>query len=116
MKKTFKLIPIFLVVLMTGLGAHDRDFWQKPEKVLRIIGVKPGMVIGEPGAGKGYFTFKLARKVGPSGKIYANDIVDSKLDTIKTVAREKGLDNIITIKGKVDDPLFPEGTLDMAFM
>lgn len=104
------LLPILI------LGAESRDTWQQPEKVLEVIGIKPGMVIGEPGAGSGYYTFRLARKVGPTGKIYANDIVASKLNTIKKRAKREGFNNIVTIKGEIEDPLFPGNDLDMVFM
>jgi len=115
------LLPAFLLLAALNLGAEfwdweSRDTWQKPGKVLEVVGVKPGMVIGEPGAGKGYFTFKLARKVGPTGKIYANDIIKKYLDSIKKKTRKEGLTNIVTVKGKVTDPLFPRGQLDMVFM
>jgi ubiquinone/menaquinone biosynthesis C-methylase UbiE len=95
---------------------EKRDTWQQPERVLEVIGVKPGMVIGEPGAGKGYFTFKLARKVGPRGKIFANDIAGDDLEIIKKRARREGYTNIVTIKGEIEDPLFPPDEMDMVFM
>lgn len=98
------------------LGAERRDTWQQPDKVLEVIGVKPGMVIGEPGAGKGYFTFKLARKVGPRGKIYANDIAEEDLGIIKKRARREHFSNIVTLLGEIEDPLFPPGEMDMVFM
>jgi ubiquinone/menaquinone biosynthesis C-methylase UbiE len=115
------LFPV-LALLVFGLALHakyeyqHRDSYQKPDKVLEVIGVKPGMVIGEPGAGKGYFTLKLARKVGPTGKIYANDIAQKELDILKSKVKKQGLTNVVIIKGKVTDPLFPEGQLDMVFM
>ena len=93
-----------------------RDNLQQPEKVLDVIGVKEGMIIGEPGAGRGYFTLKLAKKVGSSGKIYANDINGDDLTILMKRASKTGLKNIETILGHVDDPLFPDGTLDMAIM
>jgi ubiquinone/menaquinone biosynthesis C-methylase UbiE len=105
-----------LILPVLILGAESRDTWQQPDKVLEVIGIKPGMVIGEPGAGRGYYTFRLARKVGPTGKIYANDIVESKLNTIKKRAKREGFTNIVTIKGEVKDPLFPVNELDMVFM
>ncbi len=105
-----------LVLVVSILWADSRDTWQQPEKVMEVIGVKPGMVIGEPGAGEGYFTLKLARKVGLTGKIYANDIVESSLKTLKEKSQKAGLKNIVTIMGKVEDPLFPKGELDMVFM
>lgn len=113
-----------LALLVFSLALHaeyeyekpHRDSYQKPDKVLEVIGVKPGMVIGEPGAGKGYFTLKLARKVGPTGKIYANDIAQKELDILKSKVKKQGLTNVVIIKGKLTDPLFPEGQLDMVFM
>ena len=84
LKVSIKFVFLLVITLaVSGLWADSRDTWQQPEKVMEVIGIKPGMVIGEPGAGNGYFTIKLARKVGPSGKIYANDIVESSLKTIK---------------------------------
>ena len=79
------------------------------------IGVKPGMIIGEGGAGRRYFTFKLADRIGPTGKIYANDISSSALSAIRNRCRREGINNIETILGDVDNPLFPDG-LDMIFM
>jgi len=81
-----------------------------------VIGVKPGMTIGEVGAGRGYFTFKLARRVGDQGKIYANDIDQEALMSIESRCRAEGITNIEIILGKIDDPGFPEGKIDMVFM
>ena len=77
------------------------------------IGVKPGMVIGDAGAGRGYFTFPLAKRVGDKGKIYANDISQQSLNVIETRAENEGIKNIETIMGEIEDPLFPEKNLDM---
>jgi ubiquinone/menaquinone biosynthesis C-methylase UbiE len=94
--------------------ARDKD--HQPEKVMDVAGVAPGMVIGEVGAGHGYFTFWLARRVGPQGKIYANDILSSALAAIRDRCRRENFKNIETILGKVEDPLFPVGALDMVFI
>ena len=118
--KRKSLLPIIfitgLILSVLILGAENRDTWQQPEKVLEVIGIKPGMVIGEPGAGRGYYTFRLAGKVGPTGKIYANDIVEKDLNHIKKRAKKEGFTNIVTIKGEIEDPLFPGKELDMVFM
>jgi ubiquinone/menaquinone biosynthesis C-methylase UbiE len=117
-KLLLAILMLFLSLVPYLSGRHDRarDTWQQPQKVMDVIGIKPGMTIGEIGAGEGYFTFKLAGKVGPTGKIYANDILDRCLRTIREKSTKQGLTNIITVKGKVADPLFPETQLDMAFM
>jgi ubiquinone/menaquinone biosynthesis C-methylase UbiE len=98
------------------LLADYRDKYHQPEKVMELVGVKPGMVIGEVGAGKGYFTFKLSGRVGQSGKIYANDIDRSVLRAVRERCERDGVANIETILGEVEDPLFPEDALDMVFI
>lgn len=93
-----------------------RDKTEQPERVMDVTGVAPGMVIGEVGAGYGYFTFWLARRVEESGKVYANDINRNALSSIERKCREEGITNIETILGEVDDPLFPDNRLDMVFL
>ncbi len=94
----------------------SRDATEQPEKVMEATGVKPGMVIGEIGAGRGYFTFWLSRGVGETGKVYANDIDRSALDSIDRTAAEEKVANIETVLGTVEDPRLPAGALDMVFM
>jgi len=94
----------------------DRETWQPPEKIMDAIGVKPGMRVGEAGAGRGYFTFPLARRVGDRGVVLANDISTSSLDVIRARAEREGVKNIQIVVGAVDDPLFPEKNLEMVVM
>lgn len=89
---------------------------QPPEKVMDAIGIKPGMIIGEVGAGRGRYTVHLAHRVGSEGKIYANDIDEKALSYLRERCRRNNIQNIETILGKVDDPLFPERSLDMVIM
>jgi len=93
-----------------------RDRIEQPEKVMEVTGVRPGMVIGEVGAGRGYFTFWLARGVGETGKVYANDIDRSALSAIERTCAEEKVVNIETVLGTVDDPRFPPASLDMVFI
>lgn len=112
-------IVLCLLVLFLNLCADQssrRDKWMQPEKIMDAIGVIPGMVIGEAGAGEGYFTFKLAHRVGNAGRIYANDILERVLGTIRERCERQGITNITTVLGEVEDPLFPESTLDMVVM
>jgi ubiquinone/menaquinone biosynthesis C-methylase UbiE len=88
----------------------------QPDKIMDVIGVKSGMIIGEAGAGEGYFTFKLSRRVGETGRIYANDINSKVLKVIQDRCQREEIKNITTILGEVTDPLFPVGKLDMVFM
>ena len=93
-----------------------RDTEYQEARVLDIAGVRPGMTVGEVGAGNGYFTLKLARRVGPSGKVYANDIVENFLAEVRDRAKQQALSNIVTILGTEVDPRLPAGKLDMVFM
>ena len=89
---------------------------QPPDKVMDAIGVKPGMVIGEVGAGRGRYTVHLARRVGNKGKIFANDINADALSYLRERCRRNDIRNIEIILGKNDDPLLPENALDMVVM
>lgn len=93
--------------------ANDR---MPPEKVMNAIGVKPGMVIGEVGAGRGRYTVHLANRVGSQGKIYANDINETALEYLRERCARNSIQNIETILGKNDDPLLPPDSLDMIVM
>jgi ubiquinone/menaquinone biosynthesis C-methylase UbiE len=87
-----------------------------PSLVMELVGVKPGMVIGEVGAGRGRVTVHLADRVGEKGKIYANDIDKSSLEYLKSRVRRLGITNIEIVEGLVDDARLPAGTLDMILM
>jgi ubiquinone/menaquinone biosynthesis C-methylase UbiE len=83
------------------------------DKAMDAIGVAPGMVIGEAGAGEGYFTLPMARRVGPTGIVYANDISTRALRTLEEHSTRDGLANIRTVVGDVDDPHFPRRDLEL---
>lgn len=115
-KSGFFFIVISFLALYPFLRADVRDSYHQPEKVMNAVGVKPGMTIGEVGAGRGYFTFHLSRRVEDSGKVYANDIDSRALASIRRKCEEEGIANIETIVGEVKDPLFPHDVLDMVFI
>ncbi len=89
---------------------------QPPGKVMDAIGVKPGMTIGEIGAGHGRFTVHLARRVGDKGKIFANDIDKNALSVLRERCQQENIVNVETILGEEEDPLFPDKSLNMAIM
>lgn len=121
MLKKYVFWPVLAIVL-GALAAEAqyanprRDSIEEPERVMEATGVKPGMVIGEIGAGGGYFTFWLARGVGEKGKVYANDIDRSALASLERRRDREGVANIETVLGTVEDPRLPAGALDMVFL
>jgi ubiquinone/menaquinone biosynthesis C-methylase UbiE len=121
MKRTGRALPLCWVVMLCWVATAacseaDRDRWLQPDRVLRAVGVEPGMTVGEVGAGRGYFTVKLARAVGPTGRVLANDIDSGALAALEDRCRREHLENVETVLGETVDPLLPERALDMVFM
>ncbi len=101
------------LVLARGASASRQGWHLDIEKAMDAVGVVPGMVIGEAGAGRGYFTLPMARRVGPTGAVLANDIDGPALAALADSARREGLANVQTVEGSVDDPLFPRRDLEL---
>jgi ubiquinone/menaquinone biosynthesis C-methylase UbiE len=89
---------------------------QPPDKVLDAIGVRPGMAVAEIGAGHGRYAVQLAVRVGPGGKVYAEDIDAQALDHLRQRCRRWQLENVEVILGEVTDPKLPAGRLDLIWI
>ncbi len=89
---------------------------QPPDTVLKTIGIKPGLIIGEVGAGRGRYTVQIASRIGPSGMLYANDIDEEALQFLERRCEKHGIKNVKTIHSTVTDPKLPEAALDMVIM
>ena len=107
---------VLVVCGAVGVTAQDetkaRDAWQQPDRVMDTLGVKSGSVVGDIGAGGGYFTFHLAQRVGPTGKVYAVDILEEEVGKIRNRAVNEKLVQIEAILGATDDPKLPTERLD----
>ncbi|MCD6468684.1 MAG: class I SAM-dependent methyltransferase [Thermoplasmata archaeon] len=88
----------------------------KPDQIIKNIGLKPRQTIADIGAGGGYFTLKFAEAVGRKGRVYAVDTNPGFLEFIKSSAKEKGLDNITTVLTKEERLDLPKESLDFIFM
>ena len=122
---TFRIFALFILSVCVALqaNAQDPDGWedyqnrlQPPETVLKAIGIKEGMIVGEIGAGRGRYTVILASAVGEEGHIYANDIDTGDLEYLELRCRRDHISNIDIIKGEATDPKLPDNKLDMIFM
>lgn len=89
---------------------------QPPDKVMDAIGIVPGMVVAEIGAGRGRYVVQLAVRVGESGKVYAEDIDAAALRYLEKRCERWNLKNVETILGGITDPKLPEGELDLIFI
>jgi len=108
----------FVAILVLGLAlatlraaGPDDDWGLDIDRTMDAIGVWPGMIVGEAGAGGGYFTLPMARRLGRAGAVYANDIDKTALRSLFERAELEGLTNVHVVEGAVDDPLFPRRDL-----
>jgi predicted methyltransferase len=89
-----------------------RDTWQRPQEVMDALDLKNGSAVADVGCGDGYFTFRLAERVGTAGKVYAVDIKASDIKKIRKQAAKEKLPQIAALVGDGDDPHLPPGALD----
>jgi ubiquinone/menaquinone biosynthesis C-methylase UbiE len=98
------------------LEGPDRDAWQKPEQIMDALGIADGATVADLGAGGGWFTVRLARRVGPTGLVYAEDIQPQMIESIRRRVGREGLKNVQTVHGTATDPRLPAGRLDAILM
>jgi predicted methyltransferase len=91
------------------LSAPDRDDWNKPDLIMDGLGIADGAVVADLGAGGGWFTIRLARRVGPNGLVYAQDIQPQMIEAINRRVQQEALTNVRTVLGTPTDPRLPGG-------
>jgi predicted methyltransferase len=97
------------------LDAADRDQWQKPEQIMDTLGIADGSVVADLGAGGAWFTLHIARRVGPNGVVYAEDVQPAMLEVIGQRMQVENLVNVRPVLGTTSDPRLPKG-LDAAII
>jgi predicted methyltransferase len=98
------------------LDRGERDQEEAPDRALALIGVVPGMSVADVGAGTGYMTVRLARLVGPMGRVYANHIQPAMLRLIEQRVRQEQFGNVVTVQGSESDARIPADVLDLALL
>ena len=106
------------------MGYTGADWLERPEReseenlegALDAIGLKPGMTVAEVGAGTGYVSLRMAKRVGPSGKVYANDLQPQMLVLLRNNATKGGITNVETVLGSESDPKLPPGQMDLIIL
>jgi SAM-dependent methyltransferase len=108
--------PVAPTVSTKWSTEEARDRVNEAEDVMNSADVRPGMTVADIGAGDGYYTVRLAPRVGATGRVLAQDIMPEVIERLADrVARER-LDNVSLKLGAVDDPRLPEGSFDRVFM
>src|SRR5262245_13100496 len=116
--------PVLFALLLLGAGCTlakrcmyegiGRDAWQQPERVVSDLALATGARVADLGSGGGYFTFRLARAVGPSGRVFAVDVDEGLNAYVAGKAVDQGLANVTTVLAAPDDPRLPE-PVDLLF-
>ncbi len=98
------------------LDAPDRDLWQRPDLIMDAMGIADGSVVADIGAGSGWFTIRLARRVGPQGVVYAEDVQPEMINAISRRVSREGFNNVKSVLGTMNDPKLAAQSLDAALM
>ncbi|WP_036384856.1 class I SAM-dependent methyltransferase [Muricauda sp. MAR_2010_75] len=119
----FRSSLIICICSVFGLQAQytesdweERDKWMKTQSLLALTAVEVGDKVADIGCHEGYLSIHLAKKVSETGRVYAVDIREDRLEKLRTNAQDRNLGNIITILGDTNNPKLPEGELDAVFI
>jgi ubiquinone/menaquinone biosynthesis C-methylase UbiE len=131
-------VPIILILLLLAQATHpvtgreiapvmgaagagwldrpEREAEEAPELALDALGLRAGMVVADVGAGTGYMSLRMARRVGPSGKVFANDLQPEMLQKLRANSQREKLSNVETVQGTEADPKLPPNTMDLVLL
>ena len=136
--RTLGLLGSLVLVALVGQGVHpitgrhiapvmghtgadwldrpEREEEEAPSKAVALLQLRPGDVVGDIGAGSGYMTVRLARAVGPTGRVLAVDIQPEMIERLTERVHAAMLTNVTAILGAADDPKLPPGSVDLELM
>jgi ubiquinone/menaquinone biosynthesis C-methylase UbiE len=98
------------------LDRPDREATEQPEHVLDVLQVRDGQSVADVGCGSGYFTVRIAKRVGPRGRVLASDLQPEMLDLLKKKVTSEKLVNVVPILATESDAKLPKNELDLVLM
>lgn len=98
------------------LEREERETEERPDAVIDALEIARGQTVADLGAGSGYYSFRIARLVGPQGKVLAIDIQPPMLAAIESRARREGVENVTTVLAAAEDPKLAPASVDLLFM
>jgi SAM-dependent methyltransferase len=110
------IAPVMGVGGAEWLERPERETEEAPSKAIQALNIRPGQVVADIGAGSGYYTVRLAREVGATGKVYGTDIQPGMLALLARNVAKAQIDNVVPVLGTPDDPRLPPDALDLALM
>ena len=111
-----KPAPVMSLASADWLDRSEREKSDEPDRVVQALGLKPGDVVADVGAGTGYFSLRLARQVGPTGRVIATDVQQGMLDRLRANASRANLNNITPTLTTESDAGLPPGGVDLVLM
>lgn len=108
--------PVMGVGGAAWLERPERETEEAPSKALAALELKAGMVVADIGAGSGYYTSRMAKLVGTSGRVFATDIQPGMLELLNRRIQLEGLGNVTPVLGGMEDPKLPDAAIDLAIM
>ncbi len=109
------LLGIALAVC-SGCANLYRTSWQQPDRVVKSLNISRGAQVADIGAGGGYFLPYLVEAVGPEGKVFAVDVDPEVVQELRDTVSAAGYTNVEVVLGEFDDPLLPDGAIDLVFL
>ena len=110
------IAPVMGVGGAAWLERPERESEEATSRAVEALELAPGMVVADIGAGSGYYTVRMARKVGPTGKVFATDIQVGMLSLLMRRVNSEGIKNVVPVQGAVDDPRLAPASVDLALM
>ena len=101
---------------MAWLERPEREREEEPDQVIAALDIRPGQTVADLGAGSGYFSFRMAPRVGSTGKILAVDIQEAMLATVRRRAQREGITNVIALRSTESDAKLPPASVDLLLM
>ncbi|MBV8335299.1 MAG: class I SAM-dependent methyltransferase, partial [Alphaproteobacteria bacterium] len=109
--------PVARIVTDVWHNETSRDRAGEAERVMGLLGIKPGLAVADIGAGSGYYTVRLAKRLGPAGHVFAEDVVPEYLERLARRVADEGLtDRVTLVRGDPHDPRLPPGSVDLALL
>ena len=111
-----QIAPVMSAAYADWLIRPERDVEEQPDRVVKALKIPKGATAVDLGAGVGYFTWRLAKQVGPKGRVLAVDIQQGMIDRLRRNLVEKGIHNVEVILANEEDPHLPIGEVDLVLM
>jgi len=108
--------PVAPIISTRWSTEEARDRVNEAEEIMDKAGIAPGMTVADIGAGEGYYTVRLARRVGPEGRVLGQDIIAEVIDALGRRVTRENWENVSVKLGTPDDPKLPDGSFDRIFM